>query len=369
MIKQIATILILGFPNFTCLAQQNFEKVDAWLHNNLHEIGGRGVIMVWREGKVVYSNAQNELNTREKMSMKWVAKKQGKEVNEALQDFNTLTQMPIASCSKWLSAALVMTFVQEGKLSLVDTLGKYLPIMTKNGNGAIQIKDCLSHLTGIKAPLLKEAITNQQEFKSMDDAVENISKMDMEGEPGKTFHYSNVGLQLVGAIIEKISGQSFESLFQQRIAKPCSMQHTTFGNKPVVMPAGGAVGNAEDYLRFLSMILNDGKFNENQILTKQSIEAMQHNYAHYVKVVYKPEEADLWGYGFGEWTMEEGVENVHSVSSPGLFGTFPWVDKDKKYAAIMLSYNFNFKGRHLRYLGLKKLVDESISTLNSIQKY
>ena len=55
---------------------------------------------------------------------------QGKDASEMQQDFTATSRERIVSCSKWLSAALVMTFVDEGKLSLEDTVGKYLPIMT-----------------------------------------------------------------------------------------------------------------------------------------------------------------------------------------------------------------------------------------------
>lgn len=268
MLKQTFSFLFLLMMGSCCMAQHKFSLVDSWLHNNLYEIGGRGVIMVWKDGRIVHSHAENNLNMREKVVIKWAAKKQGRDVEEELQDFTTGTPKPIASCSKWLSAAVIMTFVQEGKLGLDDTIGKYLSIMTQNGKGSVRIKDCLSHLTGIKAPPLKEALTEQKEFNTMDDAMQNIAALPMEGEPGKSFHYNNVGLQMTAAIVEKISGQRFETLFQQRIAQPCGMVHTTFGNKPVALPAGGAVGSAEDYLQFLSMILNDGKYNGKQVLSK-----------------------------------------------------------------------------------------------------
>ena len=342
------------------MAQQDFSQVDKWLHDNLHEIGGRGVIMVWKDGKILYSHAENALNLREKMAIKWFARKQGRDENEELQDFTQSTPKQLASCSKWYSAAVIMTFVQEGKLGLDDSMGKYLPIMTQNGKGNITIKDCLSHLTGIKAPPIKESIAEQQEYKTMDEAMENIAKLPMESEHGKSFHYSNVGLQIVGAILEKISGQRFEDLFQQRIAQPCGMKHTTFGNGAVASLGGGAVGSAEDYIQFLSMIMNDGNYNGKQILTKESINAMQKNYAKSATVAYTPEEASDWGYGFGEWVLEDGMYRANTLSSPGLFGTFPWVDNKKKYAAILFSFNVNFKGRHERYIKLKALVDKAI---------
>ena len=342
------------------MAQQDFSQVDKWLHDNLHEIGGRGVIMVWKDGKILYSHAENALNLRERMAIKWFARKQVRDENEELQDFTQSTPKQLASCSKWYSAAVIMTFVQEGKLGLDDSIGKYLPIMTQNGKGNITIKDCLSHLTGIKAPPIKESIAEQQEYKTMDEAMENMAKLPMESEHGKSFHYSNVGLQIVGAILEKISGQRFEDLFQQRIAQPCGMKHTTFGNGTVASLGGGAVGSAEDYIQFLSMIMNDGNYNGKQILTKGSIIAMQQNYAKGATVAYTPEEASDWGYGFGEWVIEDGIDRANTLSSPGLFGTFPWVDNKKKYAAILFSFNVNFKGRHERYIELKALVEKAI---------
>jgi CubicO group peptidase (beta-lactamase class C family) len=98
-------------------------------------------------------------------------------------------------------------------------------------------------------------------LNSMDEAMVAIAKQPMEGEPGKTFHYSNVGLQIAGAIIEKISGKSFETLFAERIAQPCKMINSDFGKEKLALPAGGAWSTAEDYGNFLLMILQEGRFN------------------------------------------------------------------------------------------------------------
>ncbi|MFP5039519.1 serine hydrolase domain-containing protein [Parasediminibacterium sp. JCM 36343] len=361
MPKALFLILFL-LMGIASMGQANFAPADKWLDDNLHELGGRAVLMVWKDGKIIYSHAANSMNIREKIASKWVAKKQGKDPDNATQNFTTTTQQPIASCSKWLSAALVMTFVQDGKLGLNDTVGKYLPILTQNGKGNITIKDCLSHLTGIQAPPLKESLGELKTLKSMDEASANIAAMPMEGEPGKTFHYSNVGLQIAASVIEKISGKSFETLFQERIAQPCGMKNTSFGNAAVVLPAGGASSTAEDYLQFLIMLLQNGKYNGKQVLAPQSLLAMQQSYNTSATIAYSPAEAGNWGYGFGEWIIEIGDGNgkANVVSSPGLFGTFPWIDNKRQYAAILFSFNVNSKGRHERYSGLKSLIDKVV---------
>jgi CubicO group peptidase (beta-lactamase class C family) len=349
-------------------AQKEFGKVDNWLKNNLEELGGRVVLVIYKDGKVVYNHSENGVTKRQKIVAKFIAKRQGKDASEMTEDIDPSSRLRIASCSKWLSAALVMTFVDDGKLSIEDSIGKFLPIMTANGKGNIKIWQCLSHLTGIKSGTLKESMQEMQDIKSMDEAMEKIALQPMEGEPGKTFHYSNIGLQIAGALIEKISGKNFENLFAQRIAKPCEMKNTDFGKGAVALPSGGAFSTANDYLNFLKMILDDGKFNGKQVLSKSSVIKMQQNYAKDAKVIYSPAEAGSWGYGFGEWVMDltstlsksgEGARSG-AVTSPGLFGSFPWVNNEKQYVGFLFCFNIKSKGRNERYKDLKQLVDDAL---------
>lgn len=324
-------------------------------------MGGRLYLIVYKDGKLVYSHAENDLNPKNKAMISYFSRLQGK--NADLGNYTASTQQQIASCSKWLSAALVMTFVDEGKLKLTDTVGKFLPVLTKAGKGNITISHCLSHLTAIKAPALMESLNQMKTSNSMDDAINQIAAMPIEGSPGKIFRYSNVGLQIAGAVIEKISGKSFESLFAERIAKPLGMKSTDFGHGKVALPAGGASSTPTDYINFLTMILNKGLFNGKRILSENSIKEMQVNrLTADVKVTHTPAEAGGFGYGFGEWIMDgaaDGSSNP-SVSSPGLFGSFPWVDNQNNTAGFLMAFYLNNKGRNEYYLELKKLVNEAL---------
>ncbi len=349
-------LLLLQFA----YTQNKFSKVDAWLKDNLTELGGRAVLQIYKDGKTVYSKSENNLTPRQKMIGKFIANRQGKDPSEVICDFNPSSQELIASSSKWLSAALVMTFVDEGKLKLEDTVGKYLPVMTKNGKGNIKIWQCLSHLTGIKTPEIKENIKEMKNLNSMDEAIEKIAQLPMEGEPGKVFHYSSAGLQIAGAVIEKISGKDFETLFAERIAKPCNMKNSDFGKGKFAKPAGSGRSTTEDYINFLTMILHDGAFEGKRILSKNSVIRMQQNYAKGTTVSFSPTEAGNWGYGFGEWVMEEAKLRSKAVTSPGLFGAFPWVDNERKYAGFLLCFNLKRQGRNDKYKELKALVDEAL---------
>jgi CubicO group peptidase (beta-lactamase class C family) len=354
--------VLLSFFQYT-YAQYDFRKVDRWLEDNLEEIGGRAVLMVYKDGKLVYSKSENNLSQRQKIAGRFIANRTNSETNEVTQDFNPSSRQMVASCSKWYSAALVMTFVDEGKLNLEDSIGKYLPIFTKHGKGNIRIWQCLSHLTGIEAGSLKENLQVIKEANNMDEAMEQIARQPMEGEPGKTFHYSNVGLQIAAAVIEKISGKDFETLFASRIVAPLQMKNTDFGHKKVPLAAGGAWSTPHDYMNFLVMILNEGKFNGQQILRKESVIEMQRDrVSKDVVVKYAPAEAGSWGYGFGEWVMNDDTNTKRSngVTSPGLFGSFPWVDNKKNYCGFLFTMYVKNKGRHERYTTLKQLVDEAL---------
>jgi CubicO group peptidase (beta-lactamase class C family) len=353
-IKIIIVATILSVTYGKARAQQGFKNVDTWLNEHAKEMGGRAILLVYKDGKVIYNHSVNDMSMKQKFVQRIVAKKQGKTAD--LDDYNVKTRAAIASCSKWLSAALVMTFVDEGKLKLSDTVGKYLPMLSQHGKGRITMAQCLSHLTAIKAAPLNQNLQEMKNISSMDQAIQDIAILPMEGEPGKVFHYSNAGLQIAGAILEKISGKSFETLFAERIARPLNMQNTDFGKKKVALPAGGAVSTPQDYLNFLVMILNKGTFNGKRILSETSIVQMQANrITPDVKVAYSPTEAGNFGYGYGEWIM-----GPHTVSSPGLFGSYPWIDTHKKYAAFLMTFYLKSDGRQERYLELKKLVDEAL---------
>src|SRR5215470_17699460 len=99
----------------TTAAQQNFPEMDDILTQKQKLLGKDYVVMLWKKDDTL------------------VYKKE-------LGDFNSKTQAPIASCSKWITAALVMTFVDEGKLSLEDKITKWLPEFEKYGKNFITIR-------------------------------------------------------------------------------------------------------------------------------------------------------------------------------------------------------------------------------------
>jgi CubicO group peptidase (beta-lactamase class C family) len=129
-------LLLFAALLFCCgkaTAQDKLKKLDTWLADNAEILGGRDMLLIYKDGKIIYSHSEDKMLPRQKMLQGYIARKKGETVD--LDSYTPASRQPIASCSKWLSAALVMTFVDEGKLSLSDTVGKYLPVLMAHGKG------------------------------------------------------------------------------------------------------------------------------------------------------------------------------------------------------------------------------------------
>jgi CubicO group peptidase (beta-lactamase class C family) len=334
LLKLLAIIILLGFQQ--TYAQYNFSKLDEILLSKKRAFGGNVCLLIYKDDKTIYENN--------------------------LGDYNKNTAEPIASCSKWLTAALVMTFVDEGKISVDDYVGKYLPEFSKGDKAKIKIRHCLSHTTGIHSePITMRLLMARKKYKSLTEEVADFANEPLIAEPGQAFAYSNIGLNVVGHILEVISGKDFETLFQERIAKPIEMTSTTFIGKQVYNPSGGATSTASDYIKFLSMILHKGNYNGKQVLSEKSVELMQTSKTENAKVLYVPDGGKGFEYAFGEWVQEKDNSGKSTfISSPGLFGTYPFIDIKRNYAAIVFVKNLKVRNRRENNLVIKQAVDEAL---------
>ena len=154
----------------------------------------------------------------------------------------------IGSVTKTFVATVVMQLVHERKLSLDDSIERYLPGLVPNG-GAITIRQLLSHTSGlpdyfsntrIYAPYLRGDLTYVWPHR----AVVRISTRDTPlftpGAPGR-FAYSNTGYYILGLTIEKITGHTLAAELAQRIFRPLKLSHTTLPATPA-LPGRSAHG-------------------------------------------------------------------------------------------------------------------------------
>lgn len=332
----LGLILLFLQPAF---GQYNFQDLDQEWQTRQKLLGKDAVILLANKDTIIYK----------------------KEVG----DFNAKTVAPIASCSKWLTAALVMQFVDEGKLSLDDKIGKWLPEFDRYGKSYITVRLCLCHETGIKdeGSLLKKMF-ERKKFASLEEEVNSFAARDIRVNAGEDFWYGNIGLNIAGRILEVVSKKKFDVLIKTKLFVPLGMRRTSFTtlDASAINPSGGAVSSADEYMKFLMMLLNKGKFNGKQILSEQAVETMKQLQTGSMKIAYTPKAAEGFGYALGSWVVEEKGGKATSLASPGLFGTWPMVDFCRGYAYIVFVKNLLGEEKADAHLALKKVIDDQMQS-------
>jgi len=278
--------------------------------------------------------------------------------------FNSKTQAPIASCSKWLTAALVMQFVDEGKLSLDDKVVKYIPEFEKYFKNYITIRQCLGHMTGIADDdKFLRRLLERKKFNSLEEEVNAFAARDIRANPGTDFWYGNVGLNIAGRVLEVISKKKFDILIKTKLFTPMGMTNTSFAGDfkggPVI-PSGGARSTADDYMKFLAMLLNNGKYKGVQVLSEKSVYEMRKIQNTIAQIRYAPKSAEGYLYASGSWVMEEKNGIATTLASPGLFGTWPMVDYCRGYAYIVFVKSLLGQERADVHKQLKKITDKQM---------
>jgi CubicO group peptidase (beta-lactamase class C family) len=336
--KGISALFLLLF--FQPVFSQNWSELDQELQAKQKMLGTNVVALVWKDDSLVYK--------------------------KEMGDFNSKTQAPIASCSKWLTAALVMQFVDEGKISLDDKVVKYIPEFEKYFKSYITIRHCLSHMTGIsdEGNFFKR-ILQRKKFSSLEEEVNSFAAREIRANAGTDFWYGNIGLNIAGRILEVVSKKKFDLLIKQKLFNPLGMRKTTFStlDGSAVNPSGGALSTAEDYMKFLVMLLNKGKYNGQQILSEKAVNEMLQLQTASVKIGYAPKAAEGFGYTLGSWVVEKNVANKATVvASPGLFGTWPMIDYCRGYAYLVFVKSLLGEEKANEHEALKKIVDKQLSS-------
>ena len=224
----------------------------------------------------------------------------------------------IFSMTKPVVAVTAMTLVEEGKLNLDAPVSDYLPafkdikVWQKDGDPVpatkpMLIRHLMSHTSGIiysfiqpQLPISKAWVAGgeqRQDLSAKDWSEQVVAKLPMAAEPGAAWNYSQ-GLDVLGGVIEKITGQTLEQAVRERVTGPLGMTDTGFIQPKAKAPrfaqsqkqdalyydytmdrvlfagGGGLSSTAEDYLRFVHMLANDGEYRGVRILKPETVDLM-----------------------------------------------------------------------------------------------
>jgi CubicO group peptidase (beta-lactamase class C family) len=275
--------------------------------------------------------------------------------------------VPIASASKWLSGAVIMALVDEGKLRLDDPVSKYLPEFAGDKAG-ITVRHLFAHTSGLPP----ETGCRNDKRTTLELCANEMARLRLRAAPGKEFYYGGVSMHVGGRIAEIVSGKSWNELFVEKLASPLGMARTDFfayGRTSNPRPAGDARSSLDDYGRFLQMILNRGNFNGKQILYAASVAEMHKDQTGGARIGYTIYEkhGDLdptlprARYGIGVWRekVEERSSELLEASSQGALGFSPWIDTKRNLAGVLSAQSSMSRVMPV-YLELKKEIRRAV---------
>jgi len=279
---------------------------------------------------------------------------------------NLETKLNIASCTKMFTAVAVFQLIEQGKLSLTDTIGKFLPdYSNKQVSGKVTIEHLLTHSSGLGDYHGEKYVCDKAILRKVKDWFPLFENDSLSFEPGTKWQYSNPGYIILGAIIEKVSGENYFDYIQNHIFNPTGMINTGFyeadedvpnlatgytnfvdygkdfwayhlGKKKNTSlyngakgnPSGGSSSTLDDLLKF-TIALKEGK-----LVSKKTFELMSS-----FKIIARKYDAGQtdWGYGFELETVNGQRVIGHSGGDFGVSSGVRMYPDSGDYTLIILS--------------------------------
>ncbi|MDB4922850.1 serine hydrolase [Mucilaginibacter sp.] len=378
-----SNILLPGNPVTERFSPERLQRIDKLIKQYIDSgwvVGADAFIA--RNGKIVYNKAFGQADAEKKIPMQ------------------TDAIFRIASQTKAITSVAVMMLFEEGKFLLDDPISKYIPSFahpkvlaefnpkdstytTINARREITIRDLLTHTSGIdyaqigsnnmKAIYAKNGIYAGFVYDKLllGDAINKLGALPLVHQPGERFTYG-LNDDVLGYLIEKVSGKSLDQFFKERIFQPLGMNDTYFylppskysRLTPVYTPdklrhlvkadettfpginwdypktagtyyAGGAglSSTIKDYAIFLQMMLNNGEYNGHRLLSRHTVEMMTMNQIGNLNL-----DRNKFGLGFEIGTKDGQAklgQTEGSLSWGGFYGTIYWADPKEHMVCLL----------------------------------
>jgi len=179
------------------------EKIDQFM-TDLETQGFSGALLISKKGQVILSKGYGYAN-REKKKI-----------------FTNKTVVDIGSLTKQFTAAAILKLEMMGKLSVENPIGKYFPNLPADKKD-ITLHHLLTHSAGLPG-----AFGRDYAEYSTEDLLKQFSEYKLKSEPGLKYRYSNVGFSLLAAIVEKVSGKSYDEFTVKNLFEPTGMFNTGY---------------------------------------------------------------------------------------------------------------------------------------------
>ncbi|MFT5609585.1 MAG: CubicO group peptidase (beta-lactamase class C family) [Arenicella sp.] len=418
----VASLLSIGSVSFAAdiklskaervgMSSERLNKIDEMSKRYIKQGNYSGVVtLVARKGKVVHLSAHGDYGVD----------------NATPMAPDTLFR--IYSMTKPVTAIAALMLYEQGKFQMDDPVSKYLPefehqkllirdekntTMLVNPKSEMTMRQLFTHTAGLTYGTTLDNHVDQQykdakilESGSLSEFTKKLSELPLRFQPGTRYHYS-VSLDLLGAVIERLSGMPLDQFFQTRIFQPLAMEDTFFEvpadklsrlasdqywdrdkNKIASVPSaksrnfgkvsffsggGGLVSTAENYMRFCQMILNGGSYKGARLLGPRTIKFFGSDHlSDLVRAegVGQYPSADLYSgqsmaLGLGVVINPDAMPVMSSkgdLSWGGAAGTKFWIDREQELIGIAMVQLFQSPWP-LRF-DMQVAVNQAITELN-----
>jgi len=366
-------------PESVGMSSERLERIETAMQRYIDAELTPGVITaIVRKGKLVHFKAQGDMDVDADKAM----------VDDAI--------FRIASMTKPITSLALMMLWEEGHFQLRDPVAKFIPALgnvkvstTGDASGEsgeliapnrpIQIRDLLTHTAGFANSYVgnTQAYTQAMSGETTRDnahLVAKLAKIPLNYQPGEAWQYS-VATDVVGRLVEVISGQTLDEFFTQRIFKPLDMPDTHFymdaakaprltaqytpgkdkkitvqdpgtkdsrwitGPKTLFRGAGGLASTARDYLRFQLMMLNGGALDGVRLLAPSTVSLMLENHTGDMPL-WLPGPGMGFGLGYGVVVDRGAAATPLSLGSGywgGAYCTISWIDPEQEIVGVLMT--------------------------------
>ncbi len=367
-------------PKAVGMSEERLARIAPAMQRYIDEGLVPGVITaIMRRGKLVHLQVQGDMDVENGKPMQ------------------ADTVFRIASMSKPITSVALMMLWEEGRFQLRDPVARFLPEFadvkvssTRDASGAtgelvslarpIEIRDMLTHTAG----LANNYIGNVEHYRTVMQAlpeddleafIKRLATLPLNYQPGSAWEYS-AATDVVGRLVEVISGMSLDVFLRTRIFEPLDMPDTHFylddsyadrlaaqyqpregdnrielqdpagtasrwitGPKKLFRGAGGLVSTVHDYLRFQQMMLNEGALDGAQILAPSTVRLINDNHTGELPL-WLPGPGMGFGLGYGV-VLDRGAAATPLSEGAyywgGAYCTLSWVDPAEELVAVLMT--------------------------------
>ncbi|MFN8345458.1 MAG: serine hydrolase domain-containing protein [Spirosomataceae bacterium] len=386
--KQASPLLVEAAPETVGFNPERLSRLDGVIQSYIHQGAFPGVAaIVVKNGKIVYHKAF------------------GKADLESGKPLTKDAVYRIASMTKAITSLAVMMLHEEGKIMLDDPISKYIPEFAKPvvldqfnpkdstyttvpAKREISVRHLLSHMSGINY----NSISNDERIRAVytkagivdafttekiiiGENIKKLAKMPLTHQPGEKWTYG-LSTDVLGYLVEVVSGMPLDRYFQTRIFEPLGMKDTYFylpeakkdrlvpiysetkektlvkgtvnnlstdpdypakGAKSYFSGGGGLSSTAYDYAIFLQMLLNGGVYNGKRLLSPKGVELFTNTNQ---SGPLFPEPRNYFSLGFRvigeEGRANDLYSNVGVFGWGGAFSTHYFADPKEKISGVLM---------------------------------